>query len=396
MNQRLFIERTEAVKNIRYGLAHWPVTALLGPRQCGKSFLVRGFETQPENFFDLHSRLDRARLEESHFQVLDGLEGTVILDEAQDNPELFPKLRILADRRNRSTRFLITGSASPSLYRNVSESLAGRVRQVQLNGFILDEVGSQNWERLWNQGGFPLSYLYDREQLSMDWRLGYIDQFLGRDLPALADSKLSSVQLRRLLQYIATSHGQFWNHSSIGQQIGVNYKTIQRYIDIFLGAYILRELPPYHTNLNKRLRKASKLYVRDSGLLHALLFIPNYQALAGHPSFGFSWEGFGIEQVINLTGAREGEYFTWSLQNGPEVDLVLQRSQGVFGFEFKAGDGPTLTKSMVTAIKDLKLAKLFVIYPGRFNYQIADRVEAVGVENLPASLIKMGLKEERG
>ncbi len=303
--------RPGVVGRIRNGLANSPITALLGPRQCGKTWLARAFASSTDNYFDLQTRIARAQLEDNNFLILDGLEGVVVIDEAQEKPDLFPKLRVLADRPQNQTRFLITGSASPSIVKGVSESLAGRVRLLALGGFNPEEVGWENWTKLWIQGGFPRSYLHEIEEESMNWRLDYIEQFLRRDLPALAETHLTDEQRRRLTQLIAHKHGQYWNHSEAGSIIGVSYKTIQRHLEILKGAYILRELPPYYTNIQKRLRKAPKIYLRDSGLLHALLLIPNQTKLLAHPSLGPSWEGFCIEQIISLTNSRDEECFTF-------------------------------------------------------------------------------------
>ena len=374
------------VKLIENGLANSPVTALLGPRQCGKTWLAKPFASRMENFFDLHSLLDRARLEDSNYRVLDGLERVVVIDEAQEKPELFLKLRVLADRSESATRFLITGSASPGIVKGVSESLAGRVRLLALSGFNIEETGWENWEKLWLRGGFPRSYLHEIEEESLNWRLDYIEQFLRRDLPLLAETHLSDEQRRRLLQLIAHKHGQYWNHSDAGQIIGVSYKTIQRHIEILKGAYLLRELPPFYANVQKRMRKAPKIYLRDSGLLHALFLIQDHAKLSAHPSLGFSWEGFCIDQIVSLTHSREEECFTWSIQSGAEVDLVLTKRSGLFGFEFKAGDAPQRTSSMISAVKDLKLTRLFVIYPGEMNYPLDDKIEAVAFKNLRSIL----------
>ena len=374
------------VARIKNGLANSPITALLGPRQCGKTWLATPFASCPENRFDLHNLLDRARLEDSNYRVLNGLEGVVVIDEAQEKPELFLKLRVLADRPQSQTRFLITGSASPSLIKGVSESLAGRVRLLPLSGFDVGEVNWENWQKLWLRGGFPRSYLHEIEEESLNWRLDYIEQFLRRDLPLLAETHMTDEQRRRLLQLIAHKHGQYWNHSEAAGIIGVSYKTIQRHIEILKGAYILRELPPFHTNIQKRLRKAPKLYLRDSGLLHALLLIQDHSRLSAHPALGPSWEGFCIEQIVNLAGAREEECFTWSVQSGPEVDLVLAGRHGLFGFECKASDAPRLASSMTTAVQDLDLTTLFVIYPGKTIYPLGDKIDAVGFDSLPQIL----------
>jgi uncharacterized protein len=378
------------VRQIENGLANSPITALLGPRQAGKTWLARPFASRPENFFDLHSLLDRARLEESNYRILDGLQGVVVIDEAQEKPDLFQKLRVLADRPQSLTRFLVTGSASPGIVKGVSESLAGRVRLLALSGFNIQEVGWDNLEKLWLRGGFPRSYLHEIEEESLTWRLDYIEQFLRRDLPLLAETHLSDEQRRRLVQLIAHKHGQYWNHSEAGQIIGVSYKTIQRHVEILKGAYLLRELSPFYVNLQKRLRKAPKIYLRNSGLFHALLLIKDYAKLSALPSLGFSWEGFCIEQIISLTNSREEECFTWSVQNGPEVDLVLTKRNGVFGFECKVGDAPKRTSSMISAVKDLNLAKLFVIYPGDLDYPLDDKIEAVAFKNLSRALPLLG------
>ena len=391
MEHKFFIPRAAITERIKQGLLHSPVTALLGPRQCGKTSLAAPLATRPDNLFDLHSLIDQARLEDSNFRILDGLEGIVVIDEAQDKPELFRKLRVLADRRDSFTRFLITGSASPTIANEVSESLAGRIRLLPLGGLNLDEVGSANWEKLWLRGGFPRSYLHELEEESLTWRLDYIEQFLRHDLPSLAETKLSGEQLRRLFLLIAHNHGQPWNHSKIAHLIGANYKTVQRHLEVFKGAYILRELFPYHSNLQKRLRKAPKIYLRDSGLLHALFLIRDQGSLLSHPSMGFSWEGFVIEQIISLTNSRDEECFTWSVTSGPEIDLILTKPKGLFGFECKAGDAPKRTKSMAIGVNDLGLSKLFVIYPGKRNYPLDDddKIEAVGIENLASMMTQI-------
>jgi predicted AAA+ superfamily ATPase len=376
------IARSEEVEVIRAGLADWPVTVLLGPRQCGKTTLVRPFATSPDHYFDIHDFVDQVRLEDSNYRILDGLDGTVVIDEAQERPALFQKMRVLADRKDRNTRFILTGSASPSLYQGASESLAGRARLLSLSGFSLSEIDPDNWERLWLRGGYPISYLRELEENSMEWRQNYITQFLGRDLPALAETKLTTEQLRRFFLLLAHHHGQYWNHSEIATTLGVNYKTIQRHVDLFKGAYLLRELSPFHNNAKKRLRKAPKIYLRDSGLLHTLLGIRNLSQLYASPQLGASWEGFGIEQVISILKAREEECFTWSVQGGAEVDLVLQLSDKPIGFEFKAADAPRRTRSMTSAVESLGLRKLFVIYPGDKDYALDESINVVSIKNI--------------
>lgn len=375
------LPRSSWVADIKSALAHWPVVSLLGPRQCGKTFLAKPFAETPANYFDLHTLVDRARLEDSNYRVLDGFEGVVVIDEVQLAPQLFEKLRVLADRPGSRTRFLITGSASPGIVRGVSESLAGRARLLQMSGFTADETGWDRWPELWLRGAFPPAFLRSNDH-SFTWRLDYINQFLERDLPALAETKMSPQQLRRFLLLLAHSHGQHWNHSQAAETLGLNYKTIQRHVDLFQGAFLIRELPPFYANIRKRLRKHPKLYLRDSGLLHGLLQLRERAHVESHPRYGASWEGFCIEQVIHLTRTRDEECFTWSVQGGAEVDLIITKPSGTFGFEFKAGDAPRRTPSMITALAELPLTKLFVIYPGSTNYAIDERLEVVGFPNL--------------
>ena len=370
------------VRRVRESLAEAPVTALLGPRQCGKTWLARQFVPKPENYFDLHDFVDRARLEESYFKVLDGLEGTVVIDEAQARPDLFQKLRVLADRPMNPARFLITGSASPGIIKGVSESLAGRIRLLPLGGFTAEEVGWENWHKLWLRGGFPRAYLSEIEENSLRWRQDYISTFINRDLRQIADTKMSEDALGKLLRLIAHCHGQNWNHSEAAATLGVSYKTVQRHIEILLGAFVVRELPPFFANVGKRLRKAPKVYLRDTGLLHALLMLRDSAQLPSHPRYGASWEGFCIEQIVRVTNTRDDECFTWSVQGGEEIDLVLQKPSGVFGFEFKTADAPQKTRSLMTSLSSLNLTRVFIIYPGEKDYSLDDRVEAVAFQNL--------------
>jgi predicted AAA+ superfamily ATPase len=377
------IPRNAEKKTIRDGLADWPVTVLLGSRQCGKTWLARPFASAPENYFDLHDFVDRARLEESNLRVLDGLRGTVVIDEAQEMPALFAKLRVLADRADadNDARFIVTGSASPQLFEKSAESLAGRARMLSLGGFTLGEVGVKNWERLWLRGGYPPAYLRGREDASLEWRRHYITQFIGRDLPALADTKLGAEQLRRLLMFLAHCHGQYWNHSEVAAVLGVSYKTVQRHIELFKGAFVLRELAPWFDNAGKRLRKAPKLFLRDSGLLHALLGVRTAPEIYYSPKMGASWEGFCIEQTVRALRLRDDELFTWSVAGGAEVDLLVRAGRRLFGVECKAGDAPRRTPSMASGVEALKLEKLFVLYPGTKNYPLGEKIEAVGILN---------------
>jgi predicted AAA+ superfamily ATPase len=376
------IHRAEMLARVREALAHSPVVTLLGPRQCGKTDMVRPLASSSENYFDLHAPADHARLEAHGFNILSRLEGIVVVDEAQRCPEIFPYLRVLADRPDKRTRFLLTGSASPDIATAAAESLAGRVRLLNLGGFTAEEIGWDTWRELWLKGGYPRAFLHQIPANSMVWRNDYLQQFIGRDLPALAEMKLSVPQVLRLLQLIAHCHGQNWNHSEAGRTIGASYHTVARYIDLFHGAFITRELRPYFVNIGKRLRKAPKLYLRDSGLLHALLGAGSFTLLEQQQRYGASWEGFCIEQIIGMTNARDEECFTWSVQGANEVDFILQRPSGLFGFEFKTSDAPKLTASMAQTAEDIGLKHLFVVYPGDKDYLLADHIEAVGFQNL--------------
>jgi len=389
MSPPLKIDRPRQLTRIQKAMSISPVTALLGPRQCGKTWLVRELASGPGNYFDLYDYGSRNALTEHNFSALDSLKGTVVIDEAQLVPELFMKLRILADRPEQPVRFVITGSASPYIARGVSESLAGRVRLLSLSGFDCTEVGWENWERLWLRGGYPRSYLYEAGEDSLDWRYDYLVQFVGKDLRSFADVRLSDEQLHRLLQMVANYHGQYWNHSQAAELVGADLKTVQRILELFKGAFITRELPRFFTNAGKRLRKASKIYLRDSGLLHAMHRIRDYRELLAHPILSASWEGFCIEQIVALSGARAEDCFTWGLQSGAEIDLVLVRPSGVFGFEFKSSTTPKRSRSMLRALSDLPLKKIFVIHPGRHNYAIDEKIEAIALPNLMDAIAQM-------
>lgn len=384
------VPRPAELARVREGLAHWPVTILFGPRQVGKTTLVESFASSPDNYFDLHQPVDRVRLEESHFRILDGLDGIVVIDEAQEMPALFEKLRALADRRDRQTRFILTGSVSPKISDASAESLTGRVRRLSLGGFTLAEVGPENWERLWLRGGFPDAYTKEIDAVSMEVRQQYLANVLSRDLPALTEIKLSGEQVFRLFRLIAHHHGQYWNHSEVAGVLGVNTRTVQRYVELLKGVYLVRELSPYFENFGKRLRKAPKLYIRDTGLLHALLNIRDRPELYGSPRFGASWEGFGIEQLVSLLQLPDEQCYTWSVQSGSEVDLVMTLPRGLVGVEFKAGDAPRRERSMTAAIETLTLRKLYVVYPGDKDYAIDDVIEVVGIVNLPRLVQALG------
>jgi len=381
------VDRNLYRQQIQASLAQFRVTALLGPRQCGKTTLARMLAASPDSYFDLEDPLDLARLETPR-QTLGKLTGLVVIDEVQQQPGLFPLLRVLADRPNPPARFLILGSASPTLVKGVSESLAGRVGFVDLSGFDATEVGFDHLDTLWLRGGFPESYLSSSDVSSYHWRQQFIRTFLTRDIPQLGIT-IPAENLRRFWLMIAHYHAQTWNASEIAGSLGINYKTAQHYLDILTGAFMIRALPPWTENLGKRVRKAPKIYLRDSGLFHALQNIRSLPELQTHPKLGASWEGLALEHVLRVLRAEPGEAFYWATHSGAELDLMLVRGGKRWGFEFKYADAPRTTKSMRTALEDLKLERLYVIYPGERDYTLDDKIEVLAfprVEKLAALL----------
>lgn len=369
-------------ERIEKSLRSNPVVVLLGPRQSGKTHLSRQMGVVRENCFDLEDFSDLTRLQDDPMRALGRLSGLVIIDEVQRMPGLFPLLRVLADRPDLPARFLLLGSASPDLLRESSESLAGRVSFIDMAGFSLGEIESQYYELLWIRGGLPRSYLARIEEGSWKWRLDYLRTFIERDLRDLVETKMSSADLRRFLLLLADSHGKPWNHSEAARVLGVNYKTVQRHVDIFCGALVLRELPPMLVNIRKRLRKTSKYYFKDSGLLHALLSIDSEERLRTHRALGASWEGFAIEQIVRVLELREQDCFNYSVQGGTEMDLVVTHPSGLLGFEFKANSVPRATASMHQAIEDLGLKQVFIVYPGSRDFPMADKIDALGISNI--------------
>jgi len=356
-----------------------PVVALLGPRQCGKTTLARLFgEERKAVFFDLESEPDRRRLQNPEM-ILGSQDGLVVLDEIQAMPSLFPALRVLADRPKTRARFLILGSASPALVKNVSESLAGRVEFVEMGGFDLEEAGSATWRELWARGGFPRSYLAASDEDSVAWREGFIKTFLERDIPSLGIA-IPAAALRRFWTMLAHYHGQTWNASELARAMGISDKTVRSYLDILTGAFMVRQLQPWHENLSKRQVKAPKIYLRDTGLLHSLLAVPDAASLLGHPKVGASFEGFIVEQIVRLL--RPPEVYFWGAHSGAEVDLLLLHRGRRFGMEIKFSEAPKITRSMRTALEDLKLHRLMVITPGEHSYPVDEKIEVVSINDL--------------
>jgi len=376
------IERTEIVAAIRTALDRSPVVVLSGPRQCGKTTLARGFLSPDSvNYFDLEDPTSLARLDEPT-TALAPLQGLIVIDEVQRRPDLFPVLRVLADRRPSPARFLLLGSASGDLLRQTSESLAGRVERVTIGGFTLAEVGDMTFEQLWLRGGLPLSFLAASETDSLAWRGQFIQSLLERDFPQWG-VRVPAVALRRFWTIVAHYHGQTWNAADAARTLGAGEKAVGRYLDLLSDAFMVRQLQPYHANLRKRQVKSPKVYVRDSGLLHRLLGIDSPKALMDHPKIGASWEGFVIEQVL-ATEPHDDEYF-WATHQGAEIDLILRRGDRLLGVECKRTDAPKVTPSIRIAMQDLGLDRVAVLYPGEKRYALAEGVEAVPVSELASS-----------
>ncbi len=359
-----------------------PAVALAGPRQCGKTTLAQSLAALDASatFFDLEQAADRQRLTEPEL-ALEPLRGLVVIDEVQRQPELFETLRPLLDRPGNPARFLLTGSASPDLVRGVSESLAGRIATIDLGGFTLEEVGSAQAAGLWQRGGFPRSFLAPDDTASFLWREAFVRTFLERDIPQLGIG-IPSETLRRFWTMIAHYHAQVWNGAEFARSLGTSEPTARRYLDILVGTHMVRLLPPWHENLKKRQLKSPKIYLRDPGLLHALLGLPNRNALLGHPKLGASWEGFALEQTVAAFRSRDA-YF-WATHSGAELDLLLLHRGQRLGFEFKYADAPATTKSMHIAREDLRLDHLWVVYPGKDRYPLSDHITVVPITEIPA------------
>jgi len=335
-------------------------------------------QQRPSVYFDLENPIDARRLE-TPMRTLDKLKNLVIVDEVQRKPELFELLRVLVDRPDNPARFLLLGSASPYLVKGVSESLAGRIGFTDLSGFDLTEIGAGQHERLWLRGGFPRAYLADDDPASMLWRDDFIRTFLERDIPQLGIT-IPAETLRRFWTMIAHYHGQIWNAATFARSLGTSENTARRYLDILAGAYMIRVLPPWFENIRKRQVKAPKVYIRDSGILHALLQLQTQADLQGHPKLGSSWEGFAIEQIICALETRD-TYF-WATHAGAELNLLIMAQGKRFGFELKYADAPARQRSMLIALEDLHLDHLWVVYPGDQSYDLDHRITVIPVADL--------------
>lgn len=385
----MLISRTVHVNRVRWLLQHNPVVAILGPRQIGKSTLAREVAQGRRNvaMFDLERPTDLRRLEDPE-RVLGSLKGLVILDEVQRRPEIFPVLRVLVDRP-RGARFLVLGSAAPELLAQSSETLAGRIAFHPLDGLDLAEVTPKNLARLWLRGGFPRSYTAASGAASLQWRRDFIQTFLERDLPMLG-IRTAELTMRRFWSMLAHVHGSTLNWSELGRSMGVSDMTVRRYLDSLSATFVVRQLQPWFENISKRQVKSPKVYVSDSGLLHALLDIENQEQLDGHPKVGASWEGFVVAQVVRRLGVRPEQCFFWATHAGAELDLLVIAGRRRIGFEVKLTTAPAATASARTALAELGLERVDVVHAGTDTYVLSDRIRALAASRILDDLKPLG------
>jgi predicted AAA+ superfamily ATPase len=369
-------------------LREFPVVAILGARQVGKTTLALDIlkkRDSPGERFDLEDPADLARLSDPGL-ALSNLRGLVVIDEVQRRPDIFPFLRVLADRRPRKARFLVLGSASPELLRQSSETLAGRIAFHTLDGFNLDEVGPEKLNQLWLRGGFPSSFLARTNGTSYTWRQSFIRTFLERDLPQLG-VRVAASTMSRFWSMLSHYHGQVWNSSQLARSFGVSDKSVRHYLDILASAMVINLLQPWHANIRKRQVKSPKVYLRDSGILHGLLGVRNHRDLERHPQLGSSWEGFILHQVIGCLKATSEECFFWAAHTGAEIDFLWVRGRHRWGFEIKRTSTPTLTKSLRTAVETLDLQKAYVIHAGSETFPLHKHVTAISAGRLLTDLL---------
>jgi predicted AAA+ superfamily ATPase len=373
------LERKKLLKQISETLERSRVVALLGPRQCGKTTLARQIvPPDSPNYFDLENPVSLRLLDEP-MTALQDLRGVVVIDEVQRRPELFPILRVLSDRDPLPARFLILGSASPALLQQSSESLAGRIATIRMGGFSLDEVGLESQRIHWLRGGLPRSFLAKTEEESLEWRINFVSTFLERDVSQFG-VKIPATSLFRFWSVLAHYHGQVWNAAEAARTLGIGETTTRRYVDLLQDLFMIRQLQPWYANLSKRQVKSPKIYFRDTGLLHTLLGITSERELNLHPRMGASWEGYIIEEIIKFT--QPDEMYFWATHSGAELDLLLIQRGKRIGVECKRMDAPKLTPSMRTAMQDLELDKLIVVYPGVQPYPLAERISVLPLSKI--------------
>jgi len=370
------IDRKHDIRAIAKLIKAFHVTAILGPRQCGKTTLALSFNA--EHRFDLENPRDVARMEQPQL-ALENLKGLIVIDEIQRMPDLFPLLRYLVDSHG-DQKYLILGSASRELIRQSSETLAGRIAYYHLGGFRLSDIGSEKITALWLRGGLPRSFLSDTDEESLVWRQQYISTFLERDIPQLGIT-IPARTLRRFWTMLSHYHGQILNYSELGRSFGVSDMTVRKYCEILEGAFMIRLIQPWAVNIGKRIVRRPKLYMRDTGLFHALMSIETYDQMQLSPKLGASWEGFALECMCSVLN-RDSDLYFWRTHAGAELDLFWRWSGRNWGVECKYKDAPKLTRSMKAAIEDLELAGLWVIYPGNTRYRLAENIEVLPLKDL--------------
>lgn len=372
------IHRIIDLEEIQERIRNFPVTAILGPRQCGKTTIARSLHA--DHYFDLENPRDVARLEQPQL-TLEDLDGLIVLDEIQRIPELFSLMRFLVDTRPKQ-KYLILGSASRDLIRQSSESLAGRIAYYHLGGFRPGDVSFKSIKRLWLQGGLPPSYLSEASQSRL-WRENYIATFLERDIPQLG-IQIPSATLRRFWAMLSHYHGQVINYSELARAFGISDMTVRKYIDILEGTFMVRTLQPWYKNVGKRIVKRPKLYLRDSGILHAFMNVDTLEQLQSHPKLGASWEGFALECALRSINKSENDVYFWKVHAGSEIDLFWQHAGRNWGAEFKYADAPKIQRSMTIGAEDLNLAHLWVVYPGTTRYRLNETITVLPFSQIPA------------
>jgi predicted AAA+ superfamily ATPase len=377
------IKRTQKINALSSTFEYSPAVAILGPRQCGKTTLAHQFAeekvSEKVHFFDLEDPNDLALLD-NPLLALEGLDGLIVIDEIQRRPDLFPVLRVLIDKYD-DKKYLILGSASRDLIKQSSETLAGRISYHELSGFSLHELDMSDRKKRWARGGFPRSFLAHSNQASFKWRQDFITTFLERDVPNLG-IRIPAKNLRRFWMMLAHYHGNIFNASEIAGSLGISNVTAGRYLDLLSGTFLVRQLQPWSYNTKKRLIKHPKIYFRDSGILHALLGLSTMDELTKHPKLGSSWEGFVIEQVINLLGLKEEEVYFWGVHTGAECDLVFPDKGKLWGMEIKYQDAPRMTPSMRSAMHELSMEHLWVLYPGEKTYALDERITVLSIADI--------------
>jgi len=371
-------------QDVEKSLTQYPVVGILGPRQVGKTTLARTIKNiLPQNtvYLDLELPSDLNKLQEPELYLGQFTDALVIIDEIQRMPSLFSLIRALVDQKRVAGRFLILGSASPDLLKYASESLAGRIIYHELCPFVMEETGYDQVQQLWLRGGYPESYLALTDETSFTWREAFIKTYLEMDIPQLG-IRVPAMQLRRFWTMLAHYHGQLWNAAKIANSLGTSAPTVQKYLDILEDTFIVRQLPPYHANVKKRLIKSARVYIRDTGLLHTLLRNRTLEDLYSHPSLGSSWEGFVIEQILGLIPNNDQACF-YLTNAGAEIDLLLaDLPKGPVAIEIKYSLSPKVAKGFWNGYEDLGCKKGFIVYPGEEYYPVGKNVFALPVKDL--------------